>query len=219
MKLLKGNDSVHGVIVDFLEQTRRSLRYEAHQINVRMDAGFYSNKLIDHLGAEGYYYVVCGHGGTFFWEHLKTISEKVWHKYREGRQCGQIWWNIVLSSKKKRLRKFVFLDFYFQRGNVENYIKELKQGIGMTKVPCKRFNANAAWLQIMQLAYNCHRWIQLLGFQREKEKLSIKTMRMRFFNTTASFIRPQGRSTIVWSQNQPYLDALLEGLDNLRLAA
>lgn len=253
VKLLKGSDSVHGKVVEFLEQTRRSLRYEAHQIIVRMDAGFYSNKLIDHLESEGYCYVVCGHGGTFFWRHLKTVSEKIWHKYREGRQCGEILWNITLSSKKKRLRKFVLmrkeiergenlhlyegkysyslfatnlslrpkklLDFYFQRGNMENYIKELKQGIGMTKLPCKRFNANAAWLQIMQLAYNCHRWIQLLGFKKEKEKLSIKTMRIRFFNTAASFIRPQGQPTIVWSQNQPYLDALWESLDNLSLAA
>lgn len=253
VKLLKGNDQVHWVIIGFLEQTRRSLGYEAHQIIVRMDAGFYSNKLIDHLDAEGYYYVVCGHRSTFFWKHLKTIPEPIWSRYREGRQCGQIWWDIVLVDQTKRRRKFVLmrreiergknlhlfegrydyslfatnlilkpeqvLDFYFQRGNVENYIKELKRGIGMTKLPCKRFNANAAWLQIMQLAYNCHRWIQLLGFQKEKEKLSIKTMRMRFFNTAASFIRPQGQPTIVWSQNQPYLDTLLEGLDNLQLAA
>lgn len=253
VKLLKGNDSVHGVVIEFLEQSRRSLRYEAHQIIVRMDAGFYSNKLMDHLEAKGYRYVVCGHRSTFFWRHLKTVPEKIWSRYREGRQCCQIWWEIVLSSKKKRQRKFILmrkeigrgknlhlfegrydyslfatnlslrpkrlLDFYFQRGNVENYIKELKHGIGMTKLPCKRFNANAARLQIMQLAYNCHRWIQLLGFQKEKEKLSIKTMRMRFFNTAASLIRPQGRPTIVWSQNQPYLSTLLDGLDNLKLAA
>lgn len=44
--------------------------------------------------------------------------------------------------------------FYDQRGEAENWIKELKEGFGMDWMPCWETYANAVYFRIGVIAYN-----------------------------------------------------------------
>ena len=53
------------------------------------------------------------------------------------------------------------LEFHNKRGQMENFIKELKLGFGMERMPSGKSYANAVFLRLGVLAYNL-----FIGFKR-----------------------------------------------------
>ena len=53
------------------------------------------------------------------------------------------------------------LAWHNQRGQAENFLKELKQDVGMERMPCGETWANAVWFRLGVIAYNL-----LIGFRR-----------------------------------------------------
>ncbi len=53
------------------------------------------------------------------------------------------------------------LDWHNQRGQAENFTKELKHGVGLERVPCGETWANAVWFRLGVIAYNL-----VIGFKR-----------------------------------------------------
>lgn len=53
------------------------------------------------------------------------------------------------------------LDWHNQRGQAENFTKELKHGFGLDRVPCGETWANAVWCRLAVIAYNL-----VIGFKR-----------------------------------------------------
>jgi hypothetical protein len=53
------------------------------------------------------------------------------------------------------------LDWHNQRGQAENFTKELKHGVGLERVPCGETWANAVWFRLGVIAYNL-----IIGFKR-----------------------------------------------------
>jgi len=53
------------------------------------------------------------------------------------------------------------LAWHNQRGQAENFLKELKGGLGLDRMPCGQFEANAVFFRIGVIAYNL-----FLGFKR-----------------------------------------------------
>jgi hypothetical protein len=54
------------------------------------------------------------------------------------------------------------VDLYRQRGNAENYIRELKNGYDLRHFPCQKLNANRAYALIAGFAYNLMRAMALM---------------------------------------------------------
>lgn len=46
------------------------------------------------------------------------------------------------------------LAWHNQRGQAENFLKELKHGVGMERMPCGETWANAVWFRLGVIAYN-----------------------------------------------------------------
>ena len=64
-------------------------------------------------------------------------------------------WPIEQKSAQK------VLEWHNQRGQAENFLKELKGGFGLDRMPCGQLGANAVFLRIGVIAYNL-----FLGFKR-----------------------------------------------------
>jgi len=62
------------------------------------------------------------------------------------------------SQQKSALQ---VLQWHNQRGQAENFLKELKGGLGLDRMPCGQFEANAVFFRIGVIAYNL-----FLGFKR-----------------------------------------------------
>jgi len=88
------------------------------------------------------------------------------------------------------------VEWYNDRGNAENYIKELKHGAGLLHFPCGQFDANAAWMSIGALTYDLFILQQSLALPPELESSTIATVRWRLYQVAAKVVA-HARSIIV----------------------
>ena len=76
-----------------------------------------------------------------------------------------------------------------QRGEVENYIKELKSGFGMEWMPCGETNANAVFFRIGIIAYNLFLAMKLLALPPWYRTFTISTVRWRLYQAAGAVVR------------------------------
>jgi len=70
-------------------------------------------------------------------------------------------YRVFVTDLRRKAEKIVFE--YDGRANIESLIEESKNQIAMAKIPGKRFAANASFLQVVMLAFNLNKWLQLIG--------------------------------------------------------
>jgi hypothetical protein len=83
---------------------------------------------------------------------------------------------------------------YNGRAGIENVIKELDYGFGLSKLCCKKFLATEAALSLLVLTYNL-----TVLFQRHLgwlDRVNIATLRVRLFSTAGIISLSQGQPTI-----------------------
>lgn len=78
---------------------------------------------------------------------------------------------------------------YNRRGTMENYIKELKHGFGMLRMPCGQEHANAAWFRIGALAYNLFLLQQAFALPPEMLHATVGTIRWHLYQVAARLVR------------------------------
>jgi len=104
---------------------------------------------------------------------------------------------------------------YNRRGTMENHIKELKHGFGMSSMPCGQEPANAAWFRIGALAYNLFLLEQAFGLPPEMLTSTVGTVRWRVYQTAARLVRHAGSLILKVAADA----ATFAVLSDLRLAA
>jgi hypothetical protein len=80
--------------------------------------------------------------------------------------------NLLLSAEE-------IVKCYQERGNSENYIKEIKQDLNLEKTTFDKFWHNEAFFQIMMLVYNCIIWFKA-EFISVKEAIHERIYTFRF---------------------------------------
>jgi len=83
--------------------------------------------------------------------------------------------------------------FYNQRGTAEQHIKEGKNAVTWTRLPCRRFTANATRQQLHALACNLANFLRNLVLPAEARQWSLTTQRDRLVKIGAEIVR-HGRS-------------------------
>ena len=82
-----------------------------------------------------------------------------------------------------------------QHARVEDRIRQAK-ATGLANLPCHRFDANAAWLEIILAATDLVAWTELIGFHGHTDLASceIATFRYRVLHVAARITRgaPKG---------------------------
>lgn len=101
-----------------------------------------------------------------------------------------------------------------RHAEIENAIRDLKYGVGLSHLPSGRFGANAAWLALQVLAHNLARWTSRLSLA---EKLvTTKTLRRRFFSLPGRLAHSARRLHLHLPQQWPWAAQFVAALTALR---
>ena len=96
---------------------------------------------------------------------------------------------IITNFSDEEMDAAAVVEWYNQRGTAENFIKEIKHGFGLHRVPCGQFHANAAWLRIAALAYNLFLLQQHLALPPDLARCSVSTVRWRLYQIAGRLVR------------------------------
>lgn len=82
---------------------------------------------------------------------------------------------------------------YQQRGTMENFIKEAKDGFGLDQMKSHHFLVNEARMMLSLLAYNFTNWLRTLSFPAAYKSIQIQTIRTSLIKVASKLVR-SGRS-------------------------
>jgi hypothetical protein len=101
-----------------------------------------------------------------------------------------------------------------RHAEVENVIRDLKYGVGLSHLPSGRFAANAAWLTLNVIAHNLARWTSRIGLG--KTLIATKTLRTRYLDLPGRLTRSARRWRLHLPTHWPWAREFLLALDRLR---
>lgn len=115
----------------------------------------------------------------------------------------------VIATSRDELSAEEVVWFHNQRGQAENFIKELKIGFGMEQMTSGDFSANALWFAIGVLAYNLTQAQKLLFLDEGWRSKTIATLRWQLIETAGRLVR-HGRRLVLrlatsWEKFQLFL--------------
>ena len=79
--------------------------------------------------------------------------------------------------------------FYNKRGTAEQWIKEGKQAVKMTRLSCHRFRSNEVRLWLTIIAYNLGNLWRRLVLPQRIEKWSLTSLQQRLVNTGVRLVK------------------------------
>lgn len=106
------------------------------------------------------------------------------------------WCYHVIATNLDDLTAEEVVWWHNQRGQAENFIKELKSGFGMEQMPSGVFSANALYFGLGVLAYNTAQALKLFFLDKEWRRHTIGTLRWRLVEIAGKVIR-HGRQLIL----------------------
>ncbi|MFW6026865.1 MAG: IS1380 family transposase, partial [Candidatus Woesearchaeota archaeon] len=118
-----------------------------------------------------------------------------WNKERKvivkiEKPKGQLTYNytfIVTNIQNWSANQIV--KFYCQRGTMENFIKEGKNGFAFGKMSSSEYWSNANKLQQMVLAYNLNNWMRRLCFPQNNKSDRINTIRTKIIKIAGIIVK------------------------------
>ena len=84
------------------------------------------------------------------------------------------------------------LAWHNQRGQAENFNKELKIGMGMERMPCGQTHANAVFFRIGVIAYNLFIGFKRLACPESWVKQTIATFRWKMVQVAGRIVKHAG---------------------------
>ena len=117
------------------------------------------------------------------WKTARRVVAKVEHHPGElFPRVGFIVTNLALPSR-------AVVRFYNKRGTAEQWIKEGKQAVKMTRLICHRFRSNEVRLWLAIIAYNLGNLWRRLVLPKKIEKWSLTSLQQRLVKTGGRLIK------------------------------
>ncbi len=111
------------------------------------------------------------------WTKARRVVAKVeFHLGELFPRVGFIVTNLETDSR-------AVVRFYNKRGTAEQWIREGKQAVKMTRWSCHRFRSNEVRLRLSVIAYNLGNLWRRLVLPRRVEKWSLTSLQQRLFKT------------------------------------
>jgi hypothetical protein len=101
-----------------------------------------------------------------------------------------------------------------RHAEVENAIRDLKEGVGLNHMPSGRFAANAAWLAVAVMAHNVARWTARIGLG--EGIVTTRTVRRRFLGIPGRLTRSARLVTLHLPARWPWAEAFDGALSRIR---
>lgn len=108
------------------------------------------------------------------------------------------------------------VEFYCDRGSMENLIKETKSGFGLGCVSSHSFVVNENRAMIRILVYNLFNCFRRLALCTSMRTYRIDTIRIKMLKIAARLIRSARYMTFRFCGSFPYKEEFLETMDNIR---
>ena len=117
------------------------------------------------------------------WKTARRVVAKVeFHAGELFPRMGFIVTNLETPSR-------AVVRFYNKRGTAEQWIKEGKQAVKMTRLSCHRFRSNQVRLALSLLAYNLGNLWRRLGLPRGIENWSLTSLQQRLVKTGGRLVK------------------------------
>jgi hypothetical protein len=117
------------------------------------------------------------------WKTARRVVAKVeFHAGELFPRVGFIVTNLETPSR-------AVVRFYNKRGTAEQWIKEGKQAVKMTRLSCHRFRSNEVRLALSLLAYNLGNLWRRLALPKRIEKWSLTSLQQRLVKTGGRQVR------------------------------
>ncbi len=119
---------------------------------------------------------------------------------RQGELFGKEWqyfYHAVATNwleEEKNTQEV--LAWHNQRGQAENFNKELKIGLGMERMPCGQTHANAVFFRIGVIAYNLFIGFKRLSCPESWMKQTIATFRWKMVQVAGRIVRHAGKMVL-----------------------
>jgi hypothetical protein len=157
---------------------------------VRVDSAYYQAEVMNLCFDEGKLFTITADKDGAVMEAIRSISD--WRPYKANREIGetvhtmnktkeafrlvvQRWpklqaelfdvspccYHAIATNREEEAEEVVRI--HNKRGELENYIKELKDGFGMEWMPCGETYANAVFFRIGVIAYNLFQAMKVLA--------------------------------------------------------
>lgn len=101
-----------------------------------------------------------------------------------------------------------------RHAEVENAIRDLKEGVGLDHLPSGRFAANGAWLAIAVMAHNLARWTARIGLG--EGIVTTRSLRRQLLGLPGRLTRSARRVTLHLPARWPWAERFLAGLARIR---
>lgn len=124
---------------------------------------------------------------------FRLVIKREMRKQGEIFESGKYFYHAIatnwLCEEKSAME---VLQWHNQRGQAENFNKELKIGFGMERMPCGQTGANAVFLRIGVIAYNLFMGFRRLSCPKSWAKHTIATFRWKMIQVAGRIVRHAG---------------------------
>lgn len=211
-----GNIPAGAGTVEFLEYCEAMMPQGKRIRYYRADSASYQAKVINHCFDKDMLFTITADQDRGVKEAITCIKE--WKPYDKNREIGeaihimnytreafrlivQRWpkvqaelfdpdpycYHVIATNREEAMEAVVHL--HNQRGQVENFIKEIKEGFGMEWMPCGESYANAVFFRIGIIAYNLFIAMKLLALPLWYRNFTIQTVRWRLYQVAGAVVR------------------------------
>jgi hypothetical protein len=157
---------------------------------------------------------------TIIYDHIEYKANS-WEKHRNveikvERKADRLDFRktFIVTNMKKTTKAII--DFYAGRGEMENFIKEAKNGFDMKHMSHSNYLTNKNKMAQLVIIYNLNNLMKRLTFPKKERKYTIKTIRNKFFKIASRCTKGAGYFTYKLATSYPYKEIFYEILSNIK---
>lgn len=144
------------------------------------------------------------------WDYPRRVIVKVEKPYNQlTNQYSFIVTNMDLSPKQ-------ILWYYRNRGTMENFIKESKNGFDFASTPSRSKLVNANHLLLHVLAYNLFNYFKRLVLPKSMRKMQIDTIRLKLLKIASKIVKAARYIYFKLCSSCPYKEEFYKVLENIK---
>lgn len=144
------------------------------------------------------------------WDYPRRVVVKV------EKPVNQLTYQHAFIVTNMELTPEELLAFYCNRGTMENFIKECKNGFDFASASSRSKVVNANRLQLHVLSYNLFNWFRRLVLPVHMRKMRIDTLHLKLIKIASKVIRSARYITFKLCSSCPYKKEFYETYENIR---
>jgi hypothetical protein len=210
---------------------------EGTKLHFRSDSACYDKNVIAYCESEGMTFSIAADLTSALRAEIESQSEENWHPFGDkGEEVAQLYYQptdwpmpyryIVVRKIKGqdmfgttyKFHAFVtnqtqgnpdwLLKRHRRHARVENGIKELGNGFGLSLLPCSDYNANRIWFAFGTIAHSLMSILKVLFLPAKWARSTAKTIRYRLFHIGGVLSRHARKKVLKVPRGHPWLKDL-----------